>query len=122
MLSLPLRTLSYPLNHMERVGDEALKVERIRNAASRLLRTSPLLGALALVLSCALVLVPCALAAMAPRPNILFVLVDDMGWGDLACFGGVGVPTPNMDGLAREGTRFSQFYVASPICSASRCG
>lgn len=56
------------------------------------------------------------------KPNILFILVDDMGWGDLASNGGAAVPTPNMDGLAREGTRFTQFDTASPICSASRCG
>ena len=58
----------------------------------------------------------------ASKPNILFILVDDMGWGDLASNGGAAVPTPHMDGLAREGTRFTQFYTASPICSASRCG
>lgn len=56
------------------------------------------------------------------RPNILFILVDDMGWGDLGANGGAGVPTPRMDQLAREGMRFTQFYVASPICSPSRCG
>lgn len=56
------------------------------------------------------------------RPNILFILVDDMGWGDVAANGGSSVPTPHMDALAREGTRFTQFYTASPICSASRCG
>ena len=55
-------------------------------------------------------------------PNVLFILVDDMGWGDPACSGGAGLPTPNLDRLAHEGTRFTQFYVASPICSASRCG
>ena len=59
-------------------------------------------------------------AAEAQRPNILFLLVDDMGFGDPACFGGVGEATPNLDRLAREGTRFTQFYVASPICSPSR--
>lgn len=58
----------------------------------------------------------------AAKPNVLFILVDDMGWGDLAANGGAGVPTPRMDQLAREGTRFTQFYVASPICSPSRCG
>jgi len=63
-----------------------------------------------------------AIAADAPRPNILVVFVDDFGWGDIACYGGAGVPTPNMDRLAAEGTRFTQFYTASPICSASRCG
>lgn len=58
----------------------------------------------------------------AAKPNVLFILVDDMGWGDVACFGGAGVPTPCMDRVAKEGTRFTQFYTASPICSASRCG
>ncbi|MEQ2005472.1 MAG: sulfatase-like hydrolase/transferase [Limisphaerales bacterium] len=58
----------------------------------------------------------------AAKPNVLFILVDDMGWGDLGANGGTGVPTPRMDQLAREGTRFTQFYVASPICSPSRCG
>ena len=57
-----------------------------------------------------------------PRPNVLVIFVDDLGWGDLACYGGAGVPTPNIDGLAREGLRLTQFYTASPICSASRCG
>ena len=57
-----------------------------------------------------------------PRPNILFILVDDLGYGDAACFGGVGVKTPNIDRLAAQGTRFDQFYVASQICSSSRVG
>lgn len=56
------------------------------------------------------------------RPNVLMVLVDDMGWGDAGCYGGANVPTPRMDRLAAEGVRFAQFYAASPICSASRCG
>ena len=76
--------------------------------------TSPVLAAI--VLACTLP------AAPARKPNLLFILIDDMGWGDPACYGGAGVPTPNMDRLAREGTRFTQFYTASPICSASRCG
>ena len=59
-------------------------------------------------------------ALPAAKPNILFILVDDMGFGDLACYGGVNEPTPNCDRLAAEGTRFTQFYVASPICSPSR--
>jgi arylsulfatase A-like enzyme len=73
-----------------------------------------------------LALAACALAAAgqtsSSKPNILFILVDDMGWGDLGANGGVNVPTPRMDRLAREGMRFTQFYTASPICSPSRCG
>ncbi|MCX6897428.1 MAG: sulfatase-like hydrolase/transferase [Verrucomicrobia bacterium] len=64
----------------------------------------------------------CAADASVTRPNVLFILVDDMGWGDLGANGGAGVPTPRMDRLAHEGTRFTQFYTASPICSPSRCG
>ncbi|OYW18591.1 MAG: N-acetylgalactosamine-6-sulfatase [Planctomycetales bacterium 12-60-4] len=59
-------------------------------------------------------------AFAAEKPNVVMILVDDMGWGDPSCFGGK-VPTPHMDRLAKEGMQFRQFYVASPICSASRC-
>ncbi len=55
-----------------------------------------------------------------PRPNIVMILVDDMGWADLSCFGGSVVQTPNVDRLASEGLRFRSFYVNSPICSPSR--
>lgn len=53
-------------------------------------------------------------------PNIIFVLADDMGYSDLACYGGQGVKTPNVDRLAAQGIRFTQFYVNSPLCSPSR--
>lgn len=56
------------------------------------------------------------------KPHVLVVFADDLGWGDLSCYGGAEVPTPRLDRLAAEGVRFTQFYVASPICSASRCG
>jgi uncharacterized sulfatase len=63
-----------------------------------------------------------ALCAQAARqPNFVFVLIDDMGWGDFSCFGNKEAKTPNIDRLAAEGLRFSQFYVNSPICSPSRC-
>ncbi len=55
------------------------------------------------------------------QPNILMVLIDDMGWGDFSCFGNQEGKTPNVDRMAAEGLRFTQFYVNSPICSASRC-
>ena len=54
------------------------------------------------------------------RPNFVIVFIDDMGWGDLSCFGNTDIKTPNIDRLADEGLRFEQFYVNSPICSPSR--
>lgn len=56
----------------------------------------------------------------AEKPNIILVFIDDMGWGDFSCFGNSAVETQNIDRLAREGIRFEQFYVNSPICSPSR--
>jgi arylsulfatase A-like enzyme len=61
-------------------------------------------------------------ATAANKPNIIFLLTDDMGYGDVGCYGGRFVPTPNIDRLAREGIRFTQFYVPSPVCSPSRTG
>ncbi len=66
-------------------------------------------------------LLPGLLAAAESRPNIVMVFIDDMGWGDFSCFGNTDAKTPNIDRLAAEGLRFSQFYVNSPICSPSRC-
>ena len=64
-----------------------------------------------------------AMAVESPTPpHIIFILTDDMGYGDVGCNGGKFVPTPNIDRLASEGTRFTQFTVASPICSPSRTG
>jgi arylsulfatase A-like enzyme len=54
------------------------------------------------------------------KPNIIFILIDDLGYGDLGCTGNRVVPTPNIDRLAAEGTRLTQFHVSSPICSPSR--
>lgn len=59
-------------------------------------------------------------AAESRRPNFVVVFIDDMGWGDFSCFGNTAVKTENIDRLAVEGLRFSQFYVNSPICSPSR--
>ena len=56
----------------------------------------------------------------ATQPNMILVFIDDMGWGDFSCFGNSAVETQNIDRLAREGIRFEQFYVNSPICSPSR--
>jgi arylsulfatase A-like enzyme len=61
-------------------------------------------------------------AGAAKKPNVVVVLVDDFGWGDPSCYGNPMAKTPHMDRMAKEGVRFTQGYVASPICSPSRCG
>lgn len=54
------------------------------------------------------------------RPNVVFILVDDMGWRDLGCYGSTFYETPCIDGLARAGTRFTDAYAAAPVCSPTR--
>ena len=58
--------------------------------------------------------------AAAGRPNFIFILTDDLGWGDPKCFGHPFMKTPNLDRLAKQGTAFTQFYVNNPVCSPSR--
>jgi arylsulfatase A len=55
------------------------------------------------------------------RPNVIFILADDLGYGDLGCYGQKIIQTPNIDRLAGEGMRFTQFYAGSPVCGPSRC-
>jgi arylsulfatase A-like enzyme len=54
------------------------------------------------------------------RPNVLFILADDLGWGDLSCYGRPDYRTPNLDRLAAEGVRFTHAYSASPVCTPTR--
>lgn len=68
-----------------------------------------------------LALLPLRAAEPSARPNILFILADDLGWGDLGCYGNTFLPTPNLDRLARGGTLFTNFYVNGSVCSPSRC-
>lgn len=58
----------------------------------------------------------------AERPNVVIIFMDDMGYADIGCFGAKGYQTPNIDRLAVEGRKFTNFHVAQPVCSASRCG
>lgn len=73
-----------------------------------------------------LLALPIGLTAIArgaePRPNVVVILADDLGYGDLGCFGAKDIKTPNIDRMAVEGTRFTSFYVAQPVCTASRAG
>jgi arylsulfatase A-like enzyme len=58
--------------------------------------------------------------AASARPNIIFFLIDDLGYGDLGCYGNRFAETPNIDRLAREGMRFTNAYASAPVCSPSR--
>jgi arylsulfatase A len=55
------------------------------------------------------------------RLNVVFILADDLGWGELGCYGQQKIPTPNLDRLAAEGMRFTQHYSGAPVCAPSRC-
>lgn len=55
-------------------------------------------------------------------PNIVIILTDDQGYGDIGCFGARGFTTPNLDRLAEQGCKYTNFHVAQPVCSASRAG
>lgn len=70
----------------------------------------------------AIVLLPVtrANAATATKPNVVLIFVDDMGYADLGCYGAKDIRTPHLDRLAREGSRFTSFYVAQAVCTASR--
>ena len=75
----------------------------------------------AFVSSClAFALAPAASAADPARPNVVLVFCDDLGYADVGCYGAAGYATPNIDRLASEGIRFTDFYVAQAVCSASR--
>lgn len=57
----------------------------------------------------------------ASKPNVIFILADDLGYGELGCYGQKKIRTPNIDRLAAQGMRFTQFYAGAPVCAPSRC-
>lgn len=59
-------------------------------------------------------------ATRAAQPNLILFLADDLGWGDLACYGHPIIKTPNLDAFAKQGVRLTQCYSASGVCSPSR--
>ena len=63
-----------------------------------------------------------AVPADRTAPNIVLIVADDLGYGELGCYGGQGIPTPNLDKLAASGVRFTDGYVTAPFCAASRAG
>lgn len=80
----------------------------------------PLSRVKTLGLVCGVVALPAVMQAQSNKPNIIFVLCDDMGWGDLACYGQKYISTPNIDRLASEGMQFMQAYSGSPVSAPSR--
>jgi len=64
----------------------------------------------------------CHAKKKAEKPNVVLIFIDDEGYGDVGCYGATGFETPNIDKMANEGMRFTQFYAAQPVCSASRAG
>jgi arylsulfatase A-like enzyme len=63
----------------------------------------------------------CSRTPRATKPNIIFIMADDLGYGDLGCYGSTKIRTPNIDRLATQGTRFTQAYSGSPVCAPARC-
>lgn len=63
---------------------------------------------------------PSQAADIPGRPNFVVIFCDDLGYGDLACFGHPTIATPNLDRMAAEGMKFTQFYAAAPVCTPSR--
>ncbi len=72
------------------------------------------------VISILLALTSLSVLAQVQKPNIVLILTDDLGYGDLSCYGATDLQTPNIDELASTGLKFTQFYANSPVCSPSR--
>jgi arylsulfatase A-like enzyme len=70
-----------------------------------------------------LLLIPEGLLAQKKQdsPNVIYIMADDLGYGDLGCYGQKTIRTPNLDQMAKEGAKFSQFYAGSTVCAPSRC-
>src|SRR5689334_870023 len=105
--SLALRVLAERREHGEFVSD----IGRLFIVA---------LGALIFAWIMLFQLAPAVAADLPTNPNIVLLFTDDQGYGDVGCFGATKFKTPNLDRMATEGTRFTSFYVAQPVCTASR--
>ena len=58
--------------------------------------------------------------AFAQQPNVIYIMTDDMGYGDLSCYGQKNYTTPNLDKLASQGIKFTNAYAAAPVCTPTR--
>ncbi len=82
---------------------------------------TPLIRTLLAALFGALALGTSTAETAAPKPNIVLIYIDDLGYGDLGAYGCTDIPTPNIDRLASEGVRFTASYITNPPCCPSRC-
>ena len=90
----------------------------MKNRSGRVDRRQFIEGAVA---ATALTALPAVSLPQTRRPNVLFILADDLGYGDLSCFGRPDYTTHNLDRLAQQGLRFVNAYSASPVCTPTRC-
>ncbi|MCP5117541.1 MAG: sulfatase-like hydrolase/transferase [bacterium] len=81
-----------------------------------------LTGHIRILFAAMALLLPATPSLAAAKPNILLVVVDDLGYGELGCQGNPQIPTPHIDSLARNGVRFTDGYVSAPVCCPSRAG
>ncbi len=70
---------------------------------------------------CLFIIAVSAGCAQVQSPNVIYILADDLGYGELGSYGQTLIQTPNLDQLAIEGMRFTQHYSGSPVCAPSRC-
>lgn len=73
------------------------------------------------MLICALISTELSAAPRQPKPNIILIMADDLGWQELGCYGQKKIKTPHLDRIAAEGILFTQFYAGSAVCAPSRC-
>ena len=87
--------------------------------------SSTMIDRIPFAIACAVLLAVSLLSAQeataAGEPNVVLIYIDDLGYGDLGCYGCLDIPTPNIDLLAREGVRCTASYIANPPCCPSRC-
>ena len=88
----------------------------------RIQNSLPLVGRWATIgLTAAVVICLATPDAAAAKPNIIFIMADDLGYGDLGCYGQKIIKTPNLDRMAAEGMKFTDFYAGATVCAPSRC-
>jgi arylsulfatase A-like enzyme len=93
----------------------------IRTCRPRLIQFSTMSALLLIVAAASLVFIAPALGdETTTRPNIIFILADDLGYGELGCYGQTVIQTPHLDQMATEGLRFTHFYAGATVCAPSR--